>query len=73
MSRSVRKSRISGIAICASEKADKAIWHRAFRRAARANVEHSQFIDYRQFSDPWTMGKDGKHYWRAMPDCLMRK
>lgn len=73
MSRSARKSRITGIAICASEKADKAIWHRAFRRAANSDIERSQFIDYRQFSNPWTMGKDGKRYWRAMPDYLMRK
>ena len=73
MSRSLRKSKVTGIAICASEKADKAQWHRAFRRAAKADVEKSQFIDFREFSDPWRMGKDGKHYWCAIPDYLMRK
>ena len=73
MSRSVRKSKVTGIAICDSEKADKAQWHRAVRRAAKADVEQSQFIDFREFSDPWRMGKDGKGYWPEMPPHLMRK
>lgn len=73
MSRSLRKSKVAGVAICASEKVDKARWHRAFRRAANADVEQSQFISFREFSDPWCMGKDGKGYWAEMPPHLMRK
>ncbi|WP_288407423.1 hypothetical protein [uncultured Pseudomonas sp.] len=47
---------------CESEKADKAKWHRKFRRAAKMDIEGSQFISFRQYGSTWCMGKDGKQY-----------
>lgn len=71
MIRSFRKTPICGIAVCASEKRDKQLWHRAFRRAWRAQPDIPS--DVRLFSDPWTMGKDGKGYWPDMPASRRRK
>lgn len=73
MSRSVRKTKIMGIAICASEKSDKKIWHRSFRRAAHQSDDFGESISFRQFSDPWRMGKDGKGHWPQMQACDLRK
>lgn len=76
MSRSRRKTPIVGMTTCESEKADKAQWHRKFRRAARMDVEGSQFISFRQYGSTWCMGKDGKQYLRdarsRYPECLRK-
>lgn len=62
MSRSRRKTPIVGMTTCESEKADKAKWHRKFRRAAKMDIEGGQFISFRQYGSTWCMGKDGKQY-----------
>lgn len=67
MSRSRRKTPIFGITTALSEAADKAIWHRAFRRAENqrlAGDPGSEPYHFRQFFNPWQMDKDGK-YWRG--------
>lgn len=67
MSRSRRKTPIRGITASDSEKQDKKIWHRRFRRVTRqiiARLESGADIRvplYREFSNPWAMDKDGKH------------
>ncbi len=62
MSRSRTKTPIVGMTTCESEKADKAKWHRKFRRAAKMDIEVGQFISFRQYGSTWCMGKDGKQY-----------
>ncbi|MCY1409013.1 hypothetical protein D3C76_563420 [compost metagenome] len=66
MSRSRRKNPIRGITTAASESFDKAIWHRAFRRAESQRLAASPYSKphhIREFSDTWSMSKDGKCYW----------
>ncbi|MGB7201199.1 MAG: hypothetical protein WBD16_02910 [Pyrinomonadaceae bacterium] len=63
MSRSRRKSPIRGITSSESEKNDKRIYNRRFRRAQKqvltANTE-SELSVLRNYSNPWLMNKDGK-------------
>lgn len=77
MSRSKRKTPISGITTVETEKAEKAAWHRRHRHAEkmRLSMEGAAYIgrSHKEHSDPWSMGKDGKKYWRNVPVDLMRK
>lgn len=75
MSRSRRKSPFTGITTAVSERFDKLVWHRRFRRAESQRLQtdpESEPHHIRQFSDPWSMAKDGKRYWSNRPD-MMRK
>lgn len=66
MSRSRRKTPMCGITTAASERFDKQTWHRAFRKAERQRLTVSPLSEphhFREFSDDWTMNKDGKCYW----------
>lgn len=66
MSRSRRKTPIRGFTTASSEAFDKAYWHRAFRRAENQRLctnPESESHHIREFSDPWSMQKDGKCYW----------
>lgn len=72
MSRSYKKVPIFGIA-GESEKYDKKKWHRSFRKKSKDIIHHSHFdleeLDNtifpieKEVSNPWSMSKDGKHYW----------
>ncbi len=70
MSRSRRKTPISGITTCRSERDDKKIWHgrwRARERTALAAAPQEALNNHlptleNQVSDVWSMGKDGKCY-----------
>ena len=64
MSRSRQRTPISGWAACRSEKKDKQLWHRAYRRAVRVALAQGleDLPHYREHSNPWMMGKDGKVY-----------
>lgn len=78
MSRSRRKTPISGITTATSEAFDKATWHRAFRRAENQRLQSDSSGEprhFHEFSSPWRMQKDGKHWWSdaAATDHLMRK
>lgn len=67
MSRSSKKNLWLSYVCCNSEKRDKQSWHRAFRRKERQNLgAHNTYDDYmtlhyRDVSNPWEMGKDGKY------------
>lgn len=66
MSRSRCKNPVHGVTTAASEAYDKARWHRAFRRAENqrlATRPDSEPHHIREFSDPWSMQKDGKYWW----------
>lgn len=71
MSRSRKKTPITSITTCCSERKDKKIWHKRLRsreRTALTSVHHKDWDNYlpvleKQVSNVWSMGKDGKHYW----------
>lgn len=76
VSRSKRKTPIMGMTSAVSEAQDKAIWHRVYRRTERQRLQSRPFSeprDFREFSNPWSMDKDGKQYWMKMPARRMRK
>lgn len=66
MSRSIKKKYFLSHACCQSEKKDKKIWHKAFRKKEKQKIGSSDLEEHltthhREVSNPWTMGKDGKH------------
>lgn len=65
MSRSRRKTPIFGITCAESEKRDKVIANRAFRRAVRVAVAVGEDVmpHIREVSDEWGFAKDGKRYY----------
>jgi hypothetical protein len=69
MSRSRKKNIAGGWTTSTSEKEDKYLWHRAFRRENKmlAKIQTLQedeitFPVIREKSDPWQMSKDGKTF-----------
>lgn len=66
MSRSRRKTPITGISTAESEKAEKAANHRRERRRVRQVLGADPAADVlphtRELSNPWVMSKDGKVY-----------
>jgi hypothetical protein len=66
MSRSYRSTSICGLACAPSEKGDKQHWHRRFRRRNRQRLtQGAEPLPLRAVSNPWTMAKDGKHWFDA--------
>lgn len=70
MSRSRNKNPFFGHTTCKSEKQDKKLWHRRFRRNRKQNIEDTEI---RGFSDPCSMGKDGKRFVKNAKDEDLRK
>ncbi len=70
MSRSYKKTPIMGHTTCQSERHDKRAWHKRWRLHERHNIDslnHDDFeqyspVDFKEVSNVWLMGKDGKHY-----------
>jgi hypothetical protein len=71
MSRSRRKTPITGHTNCRSERQDKKLWHQRWRtreRTALAGASpeglsaHLPLLE-NQVSNVWSMGKDGHSYW----------
>src|SRR5690606_10736721 len=66
MSRSRRKTPITGITSAGSEKADKRVANRRVRRSVRQSLTVSPaphlLPHTRELSNPWTFAKDGKVY-----------
>jgi hypothetical protein len=64
MARSRKKTPVQGITTARSEKQDKRLYNRRFRRickqAMRINPEREVLPHLREYSDPWGMDKDGK-------------
>ena len=69
MSGSRKKTPISGITTAASEKHDKRLANRRLRRAVKQTlltVDGLEVLPHRrELSSPWTMAKDGKHWFDA--------
>ena len=78
MSRSTKKTPISGITTAKSEKLDKRLAHHRLRMAVRTALTSSTagdtLPDLREVSDVWGMSKDGKRWFDASahPE-IMRK
>lgn len=78
MSRSYKKTPVSTIACCQSQKQDKRSCNRVFRRKSKIRLKQDCDLPVRlrEVRDVWSFTGDGKRYWRY--DCrffkkLMRK
>lgn len=64
MARSRKKTPRRGITTASSEKQDKRLYNRCFRRvskqALKINPEREVLPQLREYSNPWSMAKDGK-------------
>lgn len=67
MSRSYRHTPIHSMTTARSEKEDKRIANRKLRAAVRTAMAARKEImpDLRDVSDPWSMAKDGKVWWKG--------
>ena len=81
MSRSYQKMPIKSHTTCRSERLDKQIWHKRWRTKERIklaslnleNLDDHLTTDRREVSNPWNMGKDGKHYFSKNKQMLLAK
>ena len=74
MSRSKKKTPVTGMTTARSEKDDKRLANRKFRRVTRIDPENAPAL--REVSDVWGMAKDGKVRFDPMDESgkkLMRK
>ena len=64
MSRSYKYTNISAITTAQSEKQDKRLANRRFRRISkhRVKIDAEPLIDLNEISDIWDFQKDGKRY-----------
>lgn len=64
MSRSFKHTTISGITTATSEKRDKQLANRRFRRISKhqVKIDAEPLIDLDEISDIWDFQKDGKRY-----------
>lgn len=64
MSRSRKKTPISGMTTCKSEKQDKRKANRKLRFAVRVAISNETEIlpELREISNVWSFGKDGKQW-----------
>jgi hypothetical protein len=74
ISHSIKNKYFLSHACCQSEKKDKKIWHKAFRKKEKQKISNSDLGEhvtthYREVSNPWNMGKDCKRYY-PKPDLL---
>lgn len=64
MSRSYRRTPITGITCAESDKHDKTLAHRRTRRAAAVAVREGREPPHPyETEEPWTYAKDGKRWW----------
>ncbi len=76
MSRSKRKTKITGITTATSEKEDKRCANRKFRRIVRQKLTSGNILvlpKLRELSDVWIFEKDGKTYNPNMSEKELRK
>lgn len=79
MSRSRRKTPITGHTTCRSERQDKKRWHQRWRTRERATLASSTPEDLsghlplleNEVSNVWAMGKDGRSYWPIIRQVVM--
>lgn len=64
MSRSFKHTTISAITTATSEKRDKQLANRRFRRISRhrVKIDAEPLVDLNEISDIWDFQKDGKRY-----------
>ena len=64
MSRSYKHTTISGITTATSEKRDKQLANRRFRRISkhRVKIDAEPLVHLNEISDIWDFQKDGKRY-----------
>jgi len=67
MSRSRKKTNRGGTTTAPSEKDNKKLWHKIFRRKnktvlKKADEEETVFVTEREVIDVWQMDKDGKTF-----------
>ena len=69
MSRSKKRTSIWGINGACSEKQDKRLYNRRYRRVGKqflhVNPECELMPHLREYSNPWAMAKDGKVWFNA--------
>lgn len=69
MSNSRKKTSIAGITNSKSEKQDKRIYNRRYRHACKQflhiNHEQEPIPHLKEYSNPWSMDKDGKKWFDA--------
>ncbi len=78
MSKSRKKTSIGGITTSCSEKQDKRLYNRRYRHACKqilnTNFECELLPHLREYSNVWSMDKDGKVWFDAKKfPKLMRK
>ncbi len=74
MSRSRKKTPITGITTADSDKPFKEAEHRRERRAVRTAIKAGEPIpDQREFGNPWTSEKDGKKWRTDRESRVLRK
>lgn len=77
MSRSRRKTPITGVTLAESEKKDKVASHRSYRKTVAQLVTptlETPLPTERQLTNPWSMAKEGKaRYDPSLPKKRMRK
>lgn len=70
MSRSRRKTPITGWSCCRSEKEWKQRWHRrlrtSIRRHLRQTMDDTRLPHHYEVSNPWRFGKDGKQWFGGL-------
>jgi len=74
MSRSRKKTPITGITIAESDKPFKEAEHRRERRVVRTAIKVGEPIpDQREFGNPWASEKDGKQWLSDRNSRVLRK
>jgi hypothetical protein len=76
MSRSKKKIKKRAITTATTEKEDKILANRRFRRKNKAKtkkVDEDNYPKIREVSDVWGFAKDGKIYVKEMTEKDMRK
>lgn len=70
MSRSYKKYAVTSRTTCASEKNDKRMAHRVFRKRAKQALKNNKFsflpFRMRDVSNIWCFAKDGKVAWEYL-------
>ena len=75
MSRSRRKTPITGVTTAVTEKENKRDANRKLRRLNRIKIHKNDFdlFQLREISNVWEFDKDGKHYLKdPSKRCLMK-
>ena len=75
MSRSKRKTPIFAYTSSTSEKQDKRIWNKIFRRVSKLLIQNDKDLPLKlaAVANVWEGSKDGKYYWNEYSSKHLRK